>query len=626
MHGRSAGLAIGFAVVLDVRHRRFARKPAPGNSGLPVSFRADDVHLDTRSQGLEASGNVRVDEPPFHLTAEALRLRRVPIGVELEGEGKVAFCPCLGTPLAVRFRNATVAPPHDLIVRDPVLEVFGVPVAWAPLFWLRSPGRLGLLPPEVAWRGADGLFVGEGIHVPWVDGDLVQGLDLRAGGYFDGGVDVQVAVRTTATDTRLRWDWLRGNGGVDAVARGVTDDGRAPTTVAWDLDSLRGARAVQSTTDVNVAANPFDRGDAQAVWRPVDGAGWTIASGVRAVSLRGSDLLDQTSGGPVVTARWSDALANRGSATTSRLEGGAVGSPGLGTTSFARSEATATVAGRLGAAVASVSARGYGDIADDGDRDGLDGAAEMRAKLGVPLVRTFDSSEANDPWIHRTEPRLEAAAIAVHESGVLVVPAARGMQTPDGGAWVVAGTWSNAFGRWGSHGAAEIDVTGGGIGDASETALALRARVAVVSDWVGLRADRGAGLGAVDGLPEARGSAQARLGPVTRLHVTGHLAERDGVDPLLARALLDAPLEPATGFLSATGWTGGARVAIPLGSRITTRAGADMDLTANDLVAAVASLGLHDPCNCVVVRATASHRIGRDGIDAWVTVDLPAVR
>ena len=34
------------------------------------------------------------------------------------------------------------------------------------------------------------------------------------------------------------------------------------------------------------------------------------------------------------------------------------------------------------------------------------------------------------------------------------------------------------------------------------------------------------------------------------------------------------------------------------------------------------ALEIHDPCNCVVVRATAAHRIGREGIDAWVTVDL----
>jgi hypothetical protein len=104
------------------------------------------------------------------------------------------------------------------------------------------------------------------------------------------------------------------------------------------------------------------------------------------------------------------------------------------------------------------------------------------------------------------------------------------------------------------------------------------------------------------------------------------VAGRDGVDPVVARALVDAPLEPASGFLDATGWTGGARVAVPLGSRVTTRAGADVDLDARQLVAALGSLELHDPCNCVVVRATASHRIGRGGVDVWLTVDLPSSR
>ncbi len=622
MRGRKSGLALALAV-LSLADSAFAQtRDGSTPTGLPVSFAADEVHLDARRQGLEVSGNVRVEEPPFFLTSDALRLRRVPIGVELEGEGKVAFCPCLGTPLAVRFRDATVAPPHDLIVRDPVLEVFGVPVAWAPVFWLRSPGRVGVLPPEIAWRGADGLFAGEGVHVPWNAGDVANGLDLRAGAYFLGGVDVETRLRTPESETRLRWDWLRGNGGFDAVAHGATAV-RAPSddSVAWDVDALRGSRAVASTTDVAVAAFPFDRGDAEAVWRP---DGWVLASGVRTVALRSGDLFDQVAGGPVVAARRSDALGNVGAYDVT-LEGGAVSATGPGTTSFVRSEAGASVAGRLGAVVTTASARGYGDVADDGNGPGLDGAPELRTTLGAPLVRAYDSADPNDPWIHRTEPRLEAAAIAVHESGVLVMPAARGMQTPDGGAWVAAGTWSNGFGRWGSHGAGEVDVTGGGVGDASETALALRARVAVVSDWVGLRGDVARVF-----LPSAtQGGAslgQARIGASAGLHVAGHVAERDGVDPLLARALVDAPLEPATGFLSAPGWTGGASVALPLGSRITTRAGADVDFTANDLVAEVASLELHDPCNCVVVRAIASHRIGRGGVDAWVTVDLPAVR
>jgi len=117
--------------------------------------------------------------------------------------------------------------------------------------------------------------------------------------------------------------------------------------------------------------------------------------------------------------------------------------------------------------------------------------------------------------------------------------------------------------------------------------------------------------------------ARARIGPASGLNLGAHVAERDGVDPLVARALVDAPLEPASGFLALAGWTGGARLAVPLGSRVTTRAGADVDLDARQLVAAVGALELHDPCGCVVVRATAAHRIGRDGVDVWLTVDLP---
>ena len=70
----------------------------------------------------------------------------------------------------------------------------------------------------------------------------------------------------------------------------------------------------------------------------------------------------------------------------------------------------------------------------------------------------------------------------------------------------------------------------------------------------------------------------------------------------------------------------GPALGLPIGSRVTARGGADVDLDARELVAALGSLELHDPCNCVVVRASASHRIGRDGVDVWLTVDLPSTR
>jgi hypothetical protein len=632
----SAGLSIALALATLVAGGRAARAQTIGETGAPnpVTFGADDVKLDAHSQALDASGHVRVDEPPFHLTSDALTLRRVPIGAELEGDGKLAFCPCLGAPLGVRFTGATVAPPHDVILRNPVLEVFGVPIAWAPVFWLRSPGRFGLLPPDLAWRGADGFFAGGGVHVPWKQGDVVRGLDLRAGGYVDGGVAAEESLRTTATLTRIRWDRLRGNDGVAVGARGATANAQAEAdaSAAWGVDALRGARAVQATTDVDAAARPFDRAAATAVWRPDP---WMIASGVRTVAPRGGDALDLGVGGPIVAARRADAVGHAG-AYDATFEGGQLSGTGAGVTgatSFGRAEGGMLLATRVRALGASLALRGLGDVADDGARRGWDGAAQARAAVSLPLAREYASGDDGgtnvDPWIHRTEPRLEAAVLALHEGGVLVVPAGRGMLVPirDGGAWIAAAGWSNAIGRLGSRAAAELDAIAGVVGDGDDVLPVLRGRASAGGPWVALRADfaRVFGLASSSRSAQAGGAfiAAARVGSSSGLHVAVHAAERDGVDPVVARAAIDPPFESASGFLSATGWTGGARVALPIGSRITTLGGADVDLDAGELVAAVGSLELHDPCNCVVVRASAAHRIGRGGVDAWVSVDLP---
>jgi hypothetical protein len=612
---------------------------------MPVDFGADEVRFDARRQALEVAGHVRVDEPPFYLMSDELRLHRVSIGVVLDGEGKVVFCPCLGSPLAVRFHGATIAPPHDLVLRQPVLEVFGVPVAWAPLFWLRSPGRLGVLPPEVAWRGADGLFVGEGVHVPWVNGDRARGLDLRAGGYIDGGADVDATLMTSQTRTRVKWDLLKDQAGVAVDARGATapasdaDPAHAPpVAVAWSVDALRGARAVYATTDLDVAARPFDRADAQAAWRA---EGWTWAAGVRSTDLRGGPLGDFGAGGPVVAAHRGDAIGHVGAYDAS-FEGGAVSGAGAGTLTFARAEGGALLATHLGALGGSLALRGLGGVADDGFRVGLDGAAQARAAIGLPLVRAFGDAAApgeaketgagegtpNDPWVHRTEPRAEAAVLAAHDSGVIAVPAGRGMEAPSGMAWVATAGWLNALGRWAQRTSIEADVAGGAVGGAGDARLAVRARAAANLAWLGLRADFARvllGPSGVAGGADTGGAvvARARIGPERGLNLAAHVAGRDRVDPVVARALVDAPLEPASGFLAAPGWTGGARLALPLGSHVTTRAGADVDVDARELVAWLGAIELHDPCSCVILRASAAHRVGRAGVDAWVTVDVP---
>ena len=607
-----------------------AAEPAPPASIAPtagVSFGADEVRLDTKTQSLDVSGHVRVDEPPFHLSSDTLSMKRVPIGVELAGSGTLAFCPCLGTPLSIRFSGATVAPPYDLILRQPVLEVFGVPIVWAPAVWLRSRARAGLLPPDLGWRGADGFFAGGGVHLPWLASprpgtNTAYGLDLRAGGYVDGGFALQADLATEAERTHIGWDRFRGDDGVSIDAAGASPAGDA--SVSWRIGALRGERAVRATTDAGQAAQAFDRAAAEVRWAAF---GWTVASRVQAVALRGGDAADLGASGPVLLVRRSDAWGPSGTYDAT-LEGGQLAGASEGATSFARGEAHADWASTFGVAAGSVAVHGVGQVADDGVDRGADGAAQIRARLGVPLVRAFGAS-ATDPWVHTTEPHAEAAAIATGAGDTVILPAARGMTAPRGEAWVATAGWANAIGRWGARTSGELDAEAGLVGSlpstggASRVEGALRARISIEASVLSLRADAARVIAAA----ASRGgafSAYARVGPRSGLHAGAHVAERDGVDPVLARALVDPTLEPASGFFVATGWTGGADAGVPLGSRVTVRAGADADLSARELVAVGGALEVHDPCGCVVVRANAAERIGRGGVDVWLSIDLPA--
>jgi hypothetical protein len=615
------------AVVLCVcAARRFATEPE-ARAQTPsrpseVSFEAETVHLDGPSQRLDVSGHVRVDEPPFHLTSPELKLWRLPVGVRLEGEGRVSFCPCLGTPLALRFSEATVAPPHDLVLKDPVLELFGVPLAWLPVVWLRSTGRVGLLPPDLEWRGRDGFFAGGGVHVPWRNGDVSEGVSIRAGGYVEGGVAVETALLTSATSTRIRWDRLRGEDGLSIAARGATvsSDDEPHEVVAWRLSALRGARSVASTTDVGAAAQPFDRGAAQASW---SGAGWTFASGVRTVMARGGELSELGAGGPVITARRSEAIADVG-AYDMTLEGGQVAGGGFGATSFLRGEAGALVATTAGPLGAHLAVRGAGDLASDSVHQSADGTAQARLSVGLPLARSYPSGEALDPWVHTTEPRIEGAIIASH-LGRGLVPAGRGVFFPDGSGWVAAVGWDNTVTRTSSRATADFQAAAGVTGTAQRALPLLRARLNLEGPWAAFDSDFARVLAGDDELGGVLVS-KARLGPALGLNVSAHVAERDHLDPQMARSLTDPVLEPGSGFLLSSGWSGGARAGLPLGSRLALRGGADADFLARSLVAAVAAVEVHDPCDCVVVRLTGAHRIGRSGVDVWLSVELPVSR
>jgi hypothetical protein len=588
--------------------------------GPDAQVTADDVTLDARTQALSLRGHVDIVAPPFNMTSDALVVTRTPRGLIVEGDGRVAFCPCLGEPLAIGFRGATVAPPGDLFLTGPRLYLEGLPVLWLPYFWLRSAGRPGLLPPDIEYRGHDGLFLGDGFHLPWSTGDRDLGLDLRAGGYVEGGVAVDGTLRTPISTTQVRWDHL-GSDGLSVDARGSTAmTGNGPASLSWDADLIRGARGVVATTDVEAAARVFDRAAAESAWRT---GGWTLAAGAWAEGIRGDGLGTVDVAGPVMRARNSGSLGGSGTYDAT-LEGGTVTGAGLPALSYARADAGSLAATRWGPVGASLDLRGGADVVNDSSRDGYDAAAMARAAITLPVARELGSSAGNDPWRHVLEPRVEAAVLTAHSDDLLgEMPTPGGLQ---GTAWLTGFGLGTALGRWGARSGVELGGTvglAGGVAD--ETAAMTRWRVAASGPWYGVGAEGADVFGPAAGWGHAL-AARVRVGSLRSFNLALLVAGRDGVDPVVARLLTDAPIASSVGLLASDGWTGGARGAVPIGQFVTARGGVDGDLTTGRLVATRGSLDLHDHCGCVAVRLSASERIGRQGVDVWVSIDLAPKR
>lgn len=587
--------------------------------------RAETVSFDARQRVLELQGDVRVDSPPFHLRSQRIKLTRTKLGIEIEGTGRLAFCPCLGTPLTVEFDKAFVAPPGDLILKSPTVEVYGVPILYLPWFWLRSDEKLGVLPPDIAYRGKDGLFVGEGLHLPWKRHGKKHALDVRAGAYLFDGFATEARLRTPVSNTKVRFDRLRGDEGLAVDSRGATDNGAVAT--AWDVDVLRGRRGVAMTTDLDAASKPYDRGSIEGALR----AGpFTVAQSVRAVTRRGEGLTHVDSAGPVTTLRASGALAGR-ITYEATIEGGALrvsrpfGPITPDTLSFARTEIGAAGAANLGPIAGSLALRGAGDVVAEGTRDGSDRAGSARAHLGIPLVRAYRSADdGNDPLLHVIEPFTETAVLHASGSQLLGTAPGRALTVIDGEAAVTTGGLATTVGRWGNRSALDVSVAGGAAYGVGRPEILVRARTSASFAWMGATVD----AADVEETTRAHGGAllaRLRVGPTNGLMLVVTTARTD-FNPVLARLVMDPALEAPAGFLTRRGATSGATLVVPWARALTTSLGADMDESANELVGARGGIELRDRCGCVTLRANGSHRIGRPGVDVWVALDFAADR
>src|SRR5207248_3640992 len=125
-------------------------------------------------------------------------------------------------------------------------------------------------------RGGDGLFLGQGVHVP-----VGNGLELGAGLYTRGGYAVTADLSTDSSRTIVRWDFRSGAAvagrenipsghGLAVDAHGEVGDGAFPhPTLVWDVDAIRGARGARTTLDLEPLSRPFDRGSAEAKLGPM---------------------------------------------------------------------------------------------------------------------------------------------------------------------------------------------------------------------------------------------------------------------------------------------------------------------------------------------------------------------
>lgn len=575
----------------------------------------------------------------YRLTSEELRVVLPERGgVELEGPGRFALCPCSEPPVAFGFRRARITPDGDLTTTWPRVELHGVPIFALPWLWIRSPEHAGLLPPLLAWRGDDGLLVGSGVHLPWRARDgWPSALDLTAAGFTRGGVELGASAETRTTRSRVEWDHVagdrllvQGHGAVGDAWRGPSD---GTALLAWDLDAIRGSHARSGTVELDPATRPFDTATAEGSTRGPLGRGVAALGGVglAAYARRG---LGPVAVGPVATSAIGGPLGRAGSwsalANGFVAAGDAVGDVALPT---ARASLDAELAPRVGPFALRLSTReivrfagrstsfepaASQPVAFDGSTT-HDAVASGRATLGLPLVRSFDAGRDEAPLVHRIEPLVEMRGALAQRRGAFF--------TPIGGAlapasYVLDGGVTTALGRFGGA-AGTLDLRAGALGDGARPLPLAHARLGVSAPVVGASVETAGTFAAAPGLAFV---GRGRLGRADGLRLLAELAAQRGAGAREARAIADGAVAAVPGenlaYIALAGFWGGAGAVVPLSRAVVAKVHADADLAASVLLAVRGELGYRHPCGCFGVTLVGAHREGRGGFDMGLDVEL----
>jgi hypothetical protein len=619
---RVLAAALAVAVAASARAGQAAEPPAnaPGPAKAPappsptereLTFSAREVELDAKGDRVALKGDVTVVVDRYRLTSDRLVLDKTPRGVVVDGPGRVAFCPCPSPPLTLGFKSALAAPPTDLLLEQPTLRFYGLPIFWLPYFWMRSPSRLGLLPLEVGYRGEDGFVAGAGVHVPVSDSSL----DVTGAGYFTGGADVRVRWYTPDTSTSLRWDHVDTSLG-HADLRGVERVGEAGG-VAWSADVLRGERALGGPSDLPVVALRQDRARAAA---GVSEGPFTIAFIAGAESRRGAAFRAPFVAGPGAHAGFGAALGRAGAvaldvdATTLRI-----GPDRAATLVAQRAELRADA--WTGPVALSLEGRSRAEaaIAEAETQHAVRAAAGATAAL--PFMREF--GQGQDELVHSVAPFV-TAVVGAGDARLGAEPAS-GFPLGDGSRGAIggiAGVETTLGATAGSRAAVTLEADGAAVRTGGEEWTPL------ASARAGARARFVAARGQGSFAPGDRAGFAAfdlRVGPEGGPFLSGHAEGEAGPLPSWARwfsgrgASFEAPWSE---YVVPDGWTAGAGAGVPWTRFLSTVVAGDYDLTRRTLLGVRGVAAYRHPCRCLAVRVGGEGRIGRKGLDLWLAVDL----
>ena len=635
-HAPIGAIAKAAITLATLAPSRASAEPKPSvlrDPTAPLTFQADRLEGDATLGEVTLEGHVEVAYDRYRLRAPRLRLRIEDGAVVFAGAARAALCPCPDPPLTFVASGGRIERAGDLVLHWPRVAVGGVPVFGLPWLWLRSPEQLGVLPPIVAVRGSDGLLLGSGVHLPWsAPGGAVEAIDLTAGGYVLGGVELGAHLSTTGSDTRVTADVIHGTR-VALEGRGaLVPEGPRAYGAAWAIDAIRGDRAQSGTVDLDAATRPFDTGSAEVTVRAETGTVSSVAAGgVVARALRGEGVV---AAGPRALLALGGPL--RGAGSWSADAAGVVLGDETHAVSLGRASAGAELDVRPGPFELRASANARGRFARDGSLQGpsTEAASATRADLELPFARTFASASGDAPLVHWITPGLSVRGALAAQRGPFFAPI--GGAVPPA-SWLTAAGVSTAVGRTGGP-TMRLDVRAGATGGTDAAEGLLHARLGAEGRLVAASVESAAvgeppsastiGAPATSSVATRGAALLARVrvgalsGPWLRVDAAGQAGGSAGRARAVAWGAWAVLPGDDLAYFAAPGWTGGAEASIPLGFGLRASARVDADLEARALLAVRTGAEYRHPCGCFGLGIVAADRLGREGVDVAFSVDV----